>query len=179
MSPASPLSGTANTAPECGRSNARAVAPRVGDREGPHSPAPHHPHSTQPGKAPLSTHRSRRFSPPLLSLVPGTPFDKNTGEARGLACPCPVADHFLRTETISMTFTSLSPNVLNTLTTIRSLLSMMTSSRPLTFWPLSGQQSSLAHSNLVPELLQLARPCEIVPHRPQTLTTVYCFRPRS
>src|SRR5262245_288929 len=55
------------------------------------------------------------------------------------------ASYFWRIETISMTFSSLPSTVLNTFVTILSFVSMMISSRPLTFSPVSGQHSSLAH----------------------------------
>src|SRR5262245_22995356 len=48
---------------------------------------------------------------------------------------------------------------------MRSLLSITSSSRPLIFWPVSGQHSSLTHSKRVPEESHVTRPLEIVPHR--------------
>src|SRR5262249_29643766 len=93
--------------------------------------------------------------------------------------PAPEGNYFWRVVTISATFTSRSPIVLKMFTTIRLSFSITTSSRPFTFWAVSGQNSSLTHSKRVPVESQVTRPLEMVPHSPHAFTQVNFFWPAS
>src|SRR5260370_10151706 len=121
--------------------------------------------------------RALELNLPETRILSDEPLGEHKKQARhqGLACPAPALAYLLRMETISITFASLPSTVLYMFMTIMSLLSTSISSRPCIFWPVSGQHSSLAQTNFVPEPSQEARPWEIVPHRPQTRTAVNFF----
>src|SRR5262249_3671878 len=97
------------------------------------------------------------------------------GRSNGRARPRHQQGYFCRIEIISPTFTSRPLNVFLSFSPIRSVLSITDSSRPLIFWPVSGQHSSLVHSKRLPEESHVNRPLDTVPHRLHAFTTVNFF----